>query len=282
MSPRILLAVDSSTVDLTDDDRVFADALRRRGVTVETVVWGADVIDSPVVIRSTWDYVDRPKEYREWLDELDAQAATVFNPTRLLRWNMHKGYLVELAASGVPTLPTAMFERGSNLRLGEVMSHRRWDSVVVKPAIGATARHTIRADTSNRDEAGEHFRRLLDAEDVLVQPFIPTITTEGELSIIVIGGEPTHVVRKQPAPGEWRVQSNFGGTAQRVPVSREHVDVAQTVLAAVDGVPAYARVDVVEFQGRFHLMELELAEPELHLRLAPEAAERLADVILET
>jgi hypothetical protein len=49
------------------------------------------------------------------------------------------------------------------------------------------------------------------------------------------------------------------------------------VLGAVDGAPAYARVDLVGIVGELHLMELELIEPELFFRIAPEAADRLAD-----
>src|SRR5690606_7978062 len=88
---RVLLAVDAATADLTPDDRLLAAALQRRRVEVRPVRWGTEVrSDGIVVVRSTWDYVDRPDEFVAWLDHLDAQGVSVVNPTPLLRWNLHK------------------------------------------------------------------------------------------------------------------------------------------------------------------------------------------------
>ena len=95
--------------------------------------------------------------------------------------------------------------------------------------------------------------------------------------MVVIGGEITHAVLKRPAVGDWRVQSDFGGSAARVPVTAECERAVASVLGAVDGAPTYARVDLVAIDGELHLMELELIEPELFFRVAPEAADRLAD-----
>jgi len=276
----VVLAVDDATPTLTADDRALANALVQRGVGVEPVVWGSRrPHHETVVIRSTWDYVSRPARFREWLDELDDDGVVVHNSTDLIRWNMHKGYLGELADRSVPVVSTALVERGSSVGLDEVMTAHGWESAVVKPAIGATARHTIRVDGSHRTEAVEHFRRLVAAEDVLVQPFVQSITTEGEVSIVAIGGTPSHVVHKRPQVGEWRVQSDFGGTIDRLAMTDEYAAAALTALAAVDGNPACGRVDVVRFDGQLHLMELELIEPDLFFRLAPEAADALADLI---
>lgn len=276
----MVLAVDAGTDNVVEDDRVLADAFVQRGVSVEPVVWGARRLrGETVVIRSTWDYVDRPARFSEWLDELDADQAVVHNSTDIVRWNMHKGYLLDLAGRGVAVVPTVVVERGSSLELTDVIAANRWASAVVKPAIGATARLTIRVDDDTR--AGEHFAALVAVEDVLVQPFVPTIATQGEFSIVVIGGRPTHAVHKRPPVGEWRVQSDFGGTVDRVELTDDLVEVARMALAAVDGTPAFARVDVVAIDGRFHVMELELIEPDLFFGLAPEAAVALAALIVD-
>ena len=96
----VLLAVDESTRGLTEDDRHLASALERHGAGVEALVWGQDVpAEAVVVVRSTWDYIERPAHFWQWLDRLEAAHATVHNPVRLLRWNMHKRYLVELAGN---------------------------------------------------------------------------------------------------------------------------------------------------------------------------------------
>jgi len=185
----VAFAVDAGTIALTDDDRVHADAVRRRGIEVHPLLWGAQpTSDEPVVIRSPFDYVERSAEFSTWLDDLDAAGVCVINPTSLLRWNMHKGYLAELAHRGVAVVPTEMLGQGSHRSLGEVMAARDWSRVVVKPAIGASARETIRVDGEDRAAVvigDDHVRRLVAVEDVLIQPFLPSIETEGEVSVSV-------------------------------------------------------------------------------------------------
>jgi glutathione synthase/RimK-type ligase-like ATP-grasp enzyme len=280
----VVFVVDDRTVGVTPDDAVLADAVRRRGLSVRPVVWSSApssfAVGDVVLIRSPYDYVERPAEFRSWLDDLDECGATALNATPLLRWNMHKGYLDDLAARGVAVVPTEVLAQGSTRSLAAALADRGWSRAVVKPAIGASARQTISvdgADAVSRERGEAHVRRLVAREDVLVQPFVASIQTDGEVSLVVIGGEITHAVLKQPTAGEWRVQSEFGGAAVRVPVTAEHERVVASVLGAVDGAPIYARVDLVGIDGELHLMELELIEPELFFRIAPEAADRLAD-----
>lgn len=280
-----MFAVDARTVAVTPDDAVLADAVRRRGLTVRPVVWSSPFgVDDVVLIRSPYDYVERPAEFRSWLDDLDECGATVLNSTSLLRWNMHKGYLTDLAARGVAVVPTEMLVQGSTRSLSAVLADRGWSRAVVKPAIGASARQTIGvdgADAASLASADAHLRGLLERGDVLVQPFVASIETDGEVSVVVIGGEITHAVLKRPTAGEWRVQSDFGGSAVRVPVTVEHERAAASALGAVDGAATYARVDLVAIDGALHLMELELIEPELFFQIAPEAADRLADLLAD-
>jgi glutathione synthase/RimK-type ligase-like ATP-grasp enzyme len=257
---RVALAVDERTRSLSDDDRVLADALQRHGCHVEPVVWGTrDLADTVVVIRSTWDYIDRVDDFLRWLDELDEAGAIVVNPTDVVRWNIHKRYLFDLADRGVPVVDTVLVERGSSSDLDAVLDERGWSTAIAKPAIGATARLTIRVDQTNRAASAEHVRRLATTEDVLVQPYVDSITTEGEVSIVVIDDTP-----------------------ERVPVDDEHAELASMALAAVDGDPTFARVDVVRVGDALRLMELELIEPDLFFSLAPESADRLASAIRRT
>ena len=110
----VFLAVDSATAGLTADDRVLADAIGAAGAEVVPVVWGARVPrHGTLVIRSTWDYVDDPNRFVMWLGELDADDVTVFNPTSLLRWNLHKRYMVELGQRGVSIVPTVVVPNGA-------------------------------------------------------------------------------------------------------------------------------------------------------------------------
>ena len=181
MGRTILLAVDAGTIDLTPDDYVFADALRRRGCEVGAVPWDAPETIGPgasVVVRSTWDYVDRVDEFLRWLDALDARGVAVHNPTDVLRWNVHKGYLLELASAHVPVVPTELVRRGSEAQLNEVLARRGWNDVVIKPAVGGTARLTEHSGRIGSDAAADHLARLIDREDAIVQPVIESVATD--------------------------------------------------------------------------------------------------------
>jgi glutathione synthase/RimK-type ligase-like ATP-grasp enzyme len=119
-------------------------------------------------------------------------------------------------------------------------------------------------------------------EAFLIQEFIPEILTAGELSFIYIDGWHSHVVLKRAAAGDFRVQKDYGGTAEPFMPSPELLKQADEIAATVPQVrdSLYCRIDAVARGGKLVLMELELIEPELFLGLAEGAAERFADAIV--
>jgi glutathione synthase/RimK-type ligase-like ATP-grasp enzyme len=273
----VLLAVDDATSGLTDDDRHFATALERHGAHVAPLRWGRDVATGAVVvIRSTWDYIDRPADFARWLDRLASAHAEVHNSIGLLRWNMHKRYLVELGRRGVPTVPTTLVRAGEHLDLSAVRAEQGWHDVVVKPAVGGTARLAEHSRLAGFASIQRHLDRMLEREDALVQPFIESIATAGEISVVAIAGEPCLAVRKIPAPGDWRTQAEFGGTVEATPLTPALEQIAAAALDALDTTPAYARIDVTGDASDHRLVELELVEPELFFRFDPTVADRLA------
>ena len=274
----IHLAVDSATSDVTADDRILAEALRQLGLAPTAHRWGLPVPrGANVLIRSTWDYVDSPARFASWLDHLDAQGARVFNSTSVLRWNMHKRYLIELDRAGVPTVPTELVASGTPADLNKIMACRGWADVVVKPAVGGTARHAIHLGRTGEAQCRRQMTELLRREDVLVQPYIPTVATHGELSVVAIAGVPLLAVKKTAAPGDWRVQTDFGGRAERTEPTEELTALARAALHRVPAPTAYARIDALRSaSGELQIIELELVEPELFFRLEPAVAHSLA------
>jgi glutathione synthase/RimK-type ligase-like ATP-grasp enzyme len=229
-----------------------------------------------VLLRSVWDYHTRHLEFTEWLGQLDKAGVPVLNDSALVRWNSDKRYLLELRERGVAIVPSQV-AAGACLR--EVVAGLAGQEIVVKPTVSATAYNTVRGIAGSEDLS----RALDDLPDAvyLVQPFQPEIQTEGEWSLMFIGGTYTHAVLKRPAAGDYRVQHSFGGTAEVAQPSAETLEAATAALAAVDGrtAPAYARVDGIVTGGRFLLMELELIEPYLFLPQHPAATEVLARTV---
>lgn len=277
MTHRLAIATSSMIPDIHPDDAHLAASLRRLGVETTACVWNDPAVDwsrfDAVLMRSTWDYFKHYAAFSEWLETLPVPT---INPKALLRWNSDKRYLSELAAQGVDIIPTKI-AAGAELR--QTLAGMRGEEVVVKPTVSGTAWHTARGVVG--DAAFDQAIASLPPEfTYLVQPFVPEVVSDGEWSLLFFDGEYSHAVIKRPARGDYRVQSDFGGTADAIDpdpaliASAKHAIAAAAALGHAGG--AYARVDGVVVQGRFLLMELEMIEPFLHLGERPEAAERFA------
>ncbi|WP_435186104.1 ATP-grasp domain-containing protein [Halobellus sp. EA9] len=284
----IALATSAELPSLIDDDADFVAALRDRGADPEPAVWSDESVAwgdyDAVVIRSIWDYYRHPEAFAAWIDRLDAASSAVWNPPATLRWNGHKRYLRDLAERGIPVLETEYVERGTDVALADVFEARGWEKAVVKPAVSAGAFETKRIPKGDVDAEQDWLSDLLARRDVLIQRYAPEITA-GELSLIYFDGEYSHAVRKRPGDGDFRVQSEHGGrvaaASPRAGIKAQGRRVVEAVTAELDGErPLYARVDGIERDRTFRLIEVELVEPELFFQADPDAAGRLADALV--
>ena len=115
---------------------------------------------------------------------------------------------------------------------------------------------------------------------MLFQEFLNNIITQGEISLILIGGKYTHAVKKIAKKGDFRVQDDHGGRVEKYTPTKEEILFAENCLIASPFKPKYARVDIVyDNNNKPSLSELELIEPELWFRNYPLAAEKLAEEI---
>ncbi|MCB0293319.1 MAG: hypothetical protein KDH97_23900, partial [Calditrichaeota bacterium] len=92
-------------------------------------------------------------------------------------------------------------------------------------------------------------------------------------------GQFSHAVKKRPAGGDFRVQHDYGGSAVPEAPPPGLINQAQHILKVLNTIPLYARIDGVDVAGQLVLLELELIEPELFLRLDPAAPERFAAAV---
>lgn len=276
---RVLVAGTRVRSERSDaETRPLVTALEERGVVAEVMPW--DEPDASVrwahadlvAVRTTWDYTDRPDDFLAWAAGVEA-VTNLQNPHAVLAWNSHKRYLVDLADAGVPVVPTRLLARGTavpDLGAGRL---------VVKPAVSAGGRGThLGVAEDLRDLTAD----LLVLSDVLVQRAVDSIGRDGEISLIRLGDEWSHAVRKVPAAGGFLVHERHGGRLEdHTPTTRE-IAVADAALACSPAPVHAARVDLVRVDGEPVVMELELIEPELFLRRAPEAPDRLAAALLAT
>jgi glutathione synthase/RimK-type ligase-like ATP-grasp enzyme len=274
---RLALATCATVPDWEVDDRVFHEALAARGVDARQAVWDDPAIDwnafDAVLIRTTWDYQEKRDAFVAWAERV---TVPLYNPADIVRWNTHKSYLRDLEARGIPIVPTEWLARSSAPDIASLCRKHGWARAFIKPCIGATARETLRFDAED-PAAQRHASRLLANEDLMLQPYISRVETEGEVSAIFIDGELTHSVRKVPVPGDFRVQDDFG--AKDYLIDFPDVALAGRTMDAVGRTLLYGRADFLIAGEGLQLTELELVEPSLFFRHARHTADRLADAV---
>ncbi len=266
------------------EDRLIAEALQAKGLRVYRTSWDNPTFDwattEMAVVRTTWDYFNRPKEFAAWLNKV-SQLTRLVNPTETLRWNMDKHYLQDLAIRGVNIVPTRFIEIGETQTLQQLVDATGWQKVIIKPAISGAARHTYRMTQEQIPTHEAIFKQLVAEEAMLLQPFMNTVETHGEVSHMVFGGKYSHSVLKRAKAGDFRVQDDHGGTVYAYEASEAEVQYAEYVTAQCSPVPVYARVDVMwDSNNQLALVELELIEPELWMRKYPQSAGLFADALL--
>jgi glutathione synthase/RimK-type ligase-like ATP-grasp enzyme len=277
---RIVLATCNAWPELSPSDRALAEALEQRGFRAEGAPWNGPFAPfagaAAVVIRATWDYHQALDDYRTWLDRLD--PGRTFNRPDLIRWNLEKSYLAELAARGAPVPASAIVEADA-ARVAEALERMALRQAVIKPTVGASGVGVERVSPGREAEALARLRAVTGAPRLLVQEFVPEVAA-GELAGVFLGGAFSHGLRRVPAAGEFRVNSQYGGRMEAAQLEQAAIEAMARVLWMLPSEPLYARIDGLLRDGRFVLMEVEVNEPALGLHLAPAAGERLAAALV--
>ena len=283
MTARVALATYPQAPHLAPDDRLLPPALASLGINAEPVVWSNAAAPwsdfDAVVVRSCWDYHLHFAEFLSWLARLDAAGVAVWNSSPVLRWNADKRYLLDLAQRGVATIPTMIVPRGRGADVESLAIAEGWTRFVLKPTVSASGYETYALRTPLDDAARDAVARVTTIGDALLQPFVDEVSRNGEFSLTFIDGAFSHATLKRPTAGEFRVQTEHGGSVELVDAAPALIEQAEHVVSVLPEIPLYARVDGIARGSALLLMELELIEPHLFLSEARGAAERLAGAI---
>jgi glutathione synthase/RimK-type ligase-like ATP-grasp enzyme len=282
---RVALVTCSAHPQLFADEHELLPAIAATGATARAVVWNDPSVPwrefDRVVLRSTWDYFHHVDEFIAWLDRMTALDVPLVNSASLVRWNLDKHYLAELGRRGVALLPSLFVEPGTKFDLAAALAERGWRDAVVKPVVSGGARHTHRVSLDGAPALQREVDALVQAGAILVQPFADEIVREGEWSFFFFGGALSHVIVKRPAASDFRVQTQFGGTFERVTPPPSLLADAHAVMKALPEAPLYARIDGIRRDDRLLLMEAELIEPYLFFPAAPEALARYVALLVD-
>ncbi|MES2860940.1 MAG: transporter [Pseudomonadota bacterium] len=255
-------------------------ALDLTGVTTRPVAWpdrardASGLIDFPLVLPLlAWGYHQHHDLWLEATRVWDEAGVRLANPASVLGWNSDKSYLRRLETLGVAIPPTAWSDRVDQVEVDAAFDRFETDTLIVKPTVSGGAWKTLKI---GRGEA------LADAPEgaSMIQPFLPDLATAGELSLLFFGGRLSHAVLKRAAPGDFRIQSQFGGRYEVVAQPpADALALADRVLAAIEEPLLYARIDMVEHEGCWLLMEAELIEPDFYLSEAPDRGLMFAQAV---
>ena len=236
-------------------------ACRALGLELRVEIWDDPAFDpsgyDAVVIGTTWDYTQRPNEFLDALARF-AGHTRLFNPLSVVRWNLEKTYLRDLATRGAPVVPTVWTEAADATSIQAAFDALDADEIVVKPQVGASAWRQVRLRRGDEMPTAD----ALPPAATMIQPYLPAVASEGEYSFLFFGDQYSHCARKVPKPGDYRVQSIYGAKEEAHEPSSAELKAARAVLALVEGPWLYARVDMIrDPSGQLVLIELELIEP---------------------
>lgn len=261
----------------------LGEAMAGEGITVASRPWTDQVADIsglrafplilPLVV---WGY---HRDHGRWLSACRAwreAGLPVANPPAVLAWNSDKTYLRRLEQAGVAIPPTLWADAPDDAAITAAFDALKTDRIVVKPTVSGGAWKTLRLSR------GDDISGAPDGP-AMIQPYLPAIETEGELSLLFFGGRFSHAVRKTPVGGDFRIQSQYGGDYAPEPAPpAEALVLAERTLKAVAEPLLYARIDMVRgADGGWLLMEAELIEPDFYLACAPDRGAGFARAVKE-
>ncbi len=267
-------------------------ALAERDVDACWVSWDDPTVDwagaDLVAVRATWDYHRRCPDFLDWARSVERQT-TLLNGADVFAWNADKSYLVALGER-VPVVPTALVD-DSDLVAGLQAAVARFGTVVIKPRTGAGGVGVVAVQHSDDEAlagldavAGMGGLEGLTAGPWAVQPLVESVRTRGETSVFVLDGRAVSQVDKLPASGEIRVHEQYGGASRPVALDADVAVVAEAAMAQAGELLGtrldYGRVDLMEYDGRLVVGELELIEPGLYLDVHPRTAQPFADLVV--
>jgi glutathione synthase/RimK-type ligase-like ATP-grasp enzyme len=284
MNHQIALLTCQNLPLLTPSDQKIIQHLNDLGVHAQAMVWDDGTVIwekfDALIFRNTWDYYLKPKQFLDWLDDLTDKNITTLNPLSIIKKNIHKFYLKEMEAFGIPIIPSVFVPTSDHRDFADIIPPY-WEKVVIKPAISAGSWLTQLFDTkTSLLEIQAVYGDIRKENDLIIQKFVDEIEVEGEISLVFMDRKYSHAIKKFPKSGDFRIQSQFGGAYKSFEPPESLISTAEEIIRFVDGPLLYVRVDGIMLHGKFHLMELELIEPDLYFDFVPGSQKHFAGLIL--
>ena len=256
----------SSEKELSNPDLIELNNFMNSSSSQLDIIKWEDPVDfslyHSVIIGPVWDYSEKKSLFLKKCKTISENTALI-NPLSTIIWNSDKLYLNDLSLSGINTISTTYIR---SWHLDEVILEvkKLKFPIIMKPSIGAGGRGIVKV--SSLDQVERAFNTIPRNGSLMIQEFKPAIF-DGEISAIFINGSFSHGVLKKASRNEFRVQDHYGGTYSLYPLSERELSFCHDVIESCNREIGYARIDFMIEKSTPILVELELIEPDLFLRL---------------
>ena len=271
--------------ELIESDRKLIPLFEKEGYKAEPVIWNDELIKwekyDALIFRNIWDYFLYESEFDFWLEQIDKLNLMSFNPIKVIQKNKHKFYLKEMKDAGINIIPSVFIPKTSHFDLKDFISESSWNQIILKPAVSAGSYMTELFELKDVEKINNKIKTIAADREWILQEFMPEIQTEGELSFIFFNKSFSHSVIKKPKTGDFRIQSQFGGTYSNYNPEKSLLQDLQNIIDFIPNDLLYARVDGVIRNNSFFLMELELIEPDLFFNFVEDGPQRFVNAFLE-
>jgi glutathione synthase/RimK-type ligase-like ATP-grasp enzyme len=279
---KIAIATCTGRDDAAAADAPLLAAFEAAGAQVQSCVWN-DSRQSwhrfdAVVVRTTWGWHVDVAAFGTWIERVSARTRLLNSP-QTLGWGLDKRFLLDLAASDVPVVPTLALVAPDAPRVRQWAIHHGFNELVFKPSLSAGSIGVVRVMLPDVAAALETDWPQQGVR--LVQPYYESVESFGEVSLIFFDGAFSHAVRKHPQDGDFRVQRQYGGSYAPWQADELALHTANAAMAVIPGRPLLARIDMLHDGARYRVIEAEVVEPDLYFGHAPEAPTRLAQATLK-
>ncbi|MDH4048901.1 MAG: hypothetical protein OEV63_12300 [Gammaproteobacteria bacterium] len=270
-----------------DADLAFA-PLAKLGWHCEWKPWREPGVDwsrfDAVYIAAPWDYPTDPAGFLKVLAEIDASGVVLVNDLSLVRWNLAKTYLRDLESRGASIVPSRWCEESTGRWFDDGGLDEGFatfgNDIIVKPIVSTNATDTFLLSKPVDAATLKQLKKTFAERPFVVQPFVASIRTEGEISLFYFGDRYSHAIQKIPKSSDFRVQEEHGAEIFAIEPESSLRETADLVISLVDPLPVYCRSDFVRgADGRFLVMELEMIEPSMYLRMHDAAPQRFAEAL---
>jgi len=262
------LTDNTTTMELSAGDEHLISILEN-DFNIDIIPWESDLdwsLYDLVLVRTTWDYMEKYHHFLEVLEKISTQTKLI-NSIKTIKWNINKKYLLELKELGFPIIPTSIQQQITKENVEQLFEQiNKGHGIIIKPTIGASSQgiqFLTSPDQLIEVNSGEWF----------IQPFQKSIQLKGEYSLFFFGGKYSHAINKMPCAGEFRSQEEFHSTVTSITPSTKMKDLGEELISKIPVTVDYARMDVIlDDEDEAQIVELELIEPCLFFKYAPEAA----------